>query len=54
MKSILAEAALATGWTIVDHLGEADVQIGGLTLTDEDVVVSGDSVYFSVIPSNMF
>src|ERR1700741_70456 len=43
MKSILAEEALATGWTIVDCLGEADVHIGGLTLTDEDVVVSGDS-----------
>ena len=43
MKTALAEAALASGWTVIECIGEADVHIGGLTLTDEDVVVSGDS-----------
>ncbi|KAH8548982.1 hypothetical protein BGW37DRAFT_522888 [Umbelopsis sp. PMI_123] len=33
----------ATGWTIIECIDEADVHIGSLTLTDEDVVVSGDS-----------
>lgn len=37
------ETASGLGWNIVACAGEADVQIGSIVMTDEDIVVSGDS-----------
>jgi hypothetical protein len=46
MKTIFKNQAEESGWSIYVCVGEADVTIGGMTLGEEDVVISGDSDLF--------
>ncbi|GAB5590856.1 hypothetical protein Unana1_05756 [Umbelopsis nana] len=46
MKDIFVQKARESGWSINVCEGEADVTIGGLQLSEHDVVVSGDSDLF--------
>lgn len=43
MKKQLLEAARAAGWNFVDCIGESDLAIARLPLTEKDVVISSDS-----------